>query len=265
MSAALKPENELGGEATAIARQERSGAIKAATEFKSNSVGELLNNAISMGTPVEQLDKLVDLYERVEAREAAKDFARAMAAFQAEAQSIEQSKTANVKTKSGSSYSYTYAPLHKIAQTVNPLLTKHGLSYTWDTAIVERTVKVTCTVRHVSGHSQASSFQLPIENPNTPGMSPQQLVEAAESIGKRRVLASALGLTTTDEELPPGVDDARVITEDQAIVIEDLLAETGVNKARFLKWLEADSVQQILSGDYERAKRTLEEKKENKS
>ena len=76
----------------------------------------------------------------------------------------QEGEPANVATKGGGSYSYTYADLPEIQTTVDPYLAKNGFSYSWDSeADAKGLMKVTCTLRHVNGHSTTSSMSLPTE------------------------------------------------------------------------------------------------------
>lgn len=54
----------------------------------------------------------------------------AMLAVQAEAPKLKKDKTAEIPTKNGGKYSYTYADLGTIVETVRPLLAKNGLVWT---------------------------------------------------------------------------------------------------------------------------------------
>ena len=64
---------------------------------------DLLRIAVERGAPVEQLEKLVDLHERMEQRQAARDFSAAFAAFQAECPSIVKNREGKVVTNKGGS------------------------------------------------------------------------------------------------------------------------------------------------------------------
>ena len=53
----------------------------------------------------------------------------ALLAFQQEMPTVPKTKTARVPTKSGNTYSYTYADLAVVSAAATPLLVKHGLVY----------------------------------------------------------------------------------------------------------------------------------------
>lgn len=226
-----------------------------AMDNAAQNIGELLRFAIERNVPVEALEKLVALHERISERDAAREFAAAMAAFQAECPPIKHSRTADITTNAGASFKYTYAELDEIARVVNPILAKHGLSYSWDSKVEKDVLDCVCTVRHINGHSVSSKFSLPIENKSA--MSPQQKVGAALTFAQRRSLSAVLGLTTTDTDTDARDADTTRLGEDAATEIDDMITEYGVDRAKLLKYLGAARVADIRAADYEKAKKAI--------
>lgn len=249
-------------ERTAVARTApvQSSEIATRDQHSTPHVGQLLQLAIEKGVDPAALEKLVDLHERVTKRDAALEFARALAAFQSECPPIGKVKTAKIATRSGGEYSYTYAPLDEIVRVVKPLLLAHGFSYGWDSDVTGGQLKCTCTLRHVNGHSTTASFTLPVENPSA--MSPQQKVGAALTFAQRKTLESVLGLNTTEEDsdaIAREVDPTPV-SEDQLVELQDLAAEAQVDMPRFLKFLQVDALATLPAARYAEAKSALTQK-----
>lgn len=224
------------------------------------SVGQLLQLALEKGTPVEALEKLVALHERVADRAAGQEFARALAAFQQECPPITHSKKAQIVTKGGGKFSYTYAELDAIAREINPILAKHGLSYSWNTSVDDKGIRLTCEciIRHINGHiAPASTFSLPIGNDSA--MSEQQKVGAASTYAKRQTLIAALGITTSDDDFDGAAKvDPTPINEDQLIALQDLLTESGRTLPKFLDYLGVDSLEKLPRVRFNEAKAALE-------
>lgn len=231
-----------------------------ATIPQPSGVPDLLRLAVERGTPVAELKELVALHEQMRQAEAARSFATAMAAFQHECPSIKKSSKAEITTSKGGKYSYTYAELDEIARTINPILAKHGLSYSWDSDIAKDSILCICTIRHADGHSISAKLTIPVENASA--ATPQQKVGGALTYAQRRTLSAALGLTTTDEDTDGGgaAADPTPISEDQVLVLTDLLAESKASPERFLKWIGAASVAAICAVDYDRAVAALRRK-----
>lgn len=221
---------------------------------------QLLYMAVERGTPVAELKELVALHEHMSQRQAQQAFAAAMAAFQAECPSIKKSSTAKFATRSGGDMSYTFAALDEIAATVNPILARHGLSYTWDATVAGGALTCICTVRHCDGFSTASTITLPTDSQSA--MSSQQKVGSALTFARRLSLTSALGLTTTDDDVD-GRDDGggAVITDDQVTQLEDLIAELHVDRPRFLKYLGVTALASTPAHKFADALKQLEKKR----
>lgn len=249
------------GSALMKSEQRVGGSIQAAPDGSTASVFQLMQQAIEKGTDPAALEKLMDLAERVTKREAALEFHRALAAFQAECPPIGKVKEAKIATKSGGSYSYTFAPLEEIARVVKPLLLKHGFSYGWDSTVTAGQLSCACTLRHINGHSTSANFTLPTEN--TSAMSPQQKVGAALTFAQRKTLESVLGLNTTEEDTDAIARevDPTPITSDQLLALEDMVLETEVDLPRFLKYLEVAALKDLPAARYQQAVAALNEKK----
>lgn len=225
-----------------------------------HSITELLHLAVERGTPVEALEKLVALHERMEAREAAKAFAAAMVAFKVDCPMIKKTSTAQIVTKKGGRYSYTYAELDEIVSTVQPLLNVHGFSYTWDTR-VETNGMLTCTItlRHIAGHTEQSSFTLPTTTDSA--MSDQQKMGAASTFAKRQTLIAVLGLTTTDNDYDAAAIDPTPITTEQLFQLEDMIEDSGADKARFLTFIGVEKLSELRAVHFDQAVSALKQKK----
>lgn len=239
-----------------MTKQEVRTEALAVHEPGSSEISGILRLAVERGVPVDTIERLVALKERMDERSAAAEFNQALAAFQAECPAIRKTSTAKVTTKSGGAYEYRYAELDEIARTTRPLLQKHGLSYSWDSELAGDKIVCTCTLRHIAGHSQTAKFVCPTDTASA--MSSQQKHAAALTYSRRQSLIQVLGLTTTDPDTD-GASDER-ITEQQAYAIEDLIRESGADRARFLSYMGVASVGEIAARDYQKATTALRRK-----
>lgn len=149
----------------------------------------LLHAAVDKAVPVETLERLMALHERIADRDAAMEFAQAFAAFQRECPSI---------VKEAKADRYKYATLDQIARVVNPILSSHGLSYTWDTETTETEIRILCSLRHVNGHTVQSHAAMTIEQGR--GINRNQSTGSAMTYGQRYSLIQVLGLTTCQSD-----------------------------------------------------------------
>ncbi len=189
--------------------------------------GALLSQGIAKGLDPAALADLIRLCNTQEDRAAAKGFAAAKAAFNGDCPPIDKTCVSNIVSRGGQSRKQTYADLATIARVVDPLLHKWGMSYGWDSTQDKGQLTCICTLRHVNGHSETSSFTCPLETPAA--MSPQQKVGSALAYGRRQSLVSVLGLKTADvDDDAVGADgNTEPITEEQCHTLNDLLIQVA--------------------------------------
>lgn len=235
----------------------------ALAELVADSAVGLIRVALEKNVSVEGIRELVQLHELMEKRDARKQFAAALRAFQQECPPVTYNREVSYAAGKGSTVNYAYAELPHIVRTIAPLLAKHGLSFRWDTTADATLLTCVCTVTHDAGHSETSSFTLPIANASS--MSPQQKVGAAATYAQRRTLSSALGITTDDDDNDAAEVDPTPITDDQATYLRDLLSESQADEKRFLKWMGVADLAQIKASDYKRAANALVSKAEERA
>lgn len=166
----------------------------------------LLTAAIEKGCGIETLERLVALYERMEARNAERAYADAKSRFQARLPAIVKAKHVDARgwkrdedgARKGAQFDFT--PLGGIATAIAPYLEECGLSYSWRYAEDRETgwARVTCTVLHREGHREEVSFSGP---PDTSGQK-NAIQQRASTLTylERYTLIGALGLATVDAD-----------------------------------------------------------------
>lgn len=116
---------------------------------------QMLQMAVQQGADLDKLQKLMDLQERWEAGEARKAFNEAFALFKAEAVNVIKNRSVDAGPLNGKKY----AELFSVVNAVTPALSKHGLSASWRLTKDEKDwLEVTCTLKHVKGHSESVSM-----------------------------------------------------------------------------------------------------------
>lgn len=221
-----------------------------------SDIARILTLAVETKVPVETIERLVALQERMLDRSAAAEFNAALAAFQHECPSIPKTSIAKIATKSGGDYGYRYAELDQIAKVTRPLLQKHGLAYSWDMEMQDAKVVCTCTLRHVAGHSQSAKFVAPTDA--AASMSGPQKHAAALTYARRQSLIQVLGLTTTDPDTDAGAP--KKITDEQVMALNDLIQDSGTDLKQFLGYMAVEAVADINAADFKKAEQALQAK-----
>lgn len=163
----------------------------------------IIGTAIQAGAGVEQLERLFDLQERFEAREAKKAFDKALAAFKAEQPAIMKDSHVKYKSKkTGGFTDYKHATLANILFVIGPLLSAQGLSISWRTNNEGQYVTVTCVLAHNGGHSEETSLTATADTSGNKNA--LQAIGSTISYLQRYTALAITGITTADMD-----DDGR--------------------------------------------------------
>lgn len=110
---------------------------------------------LQAGGTLDQVRDMLALQKEWEAGESLKAYNVAFADFKAEAVRVLKGKEVTDGPLKGKSY----AELHSVVDAVTPALSKHGLSASWKLTIDQKDwIEVTCTLKHVRGHSESVSM-----------------------------------------------------------------------------------------------------------
>lgn len=122
------------------------------------------------------------------------ELAKALAEFQANLPHVSKAGTAEVQTKTGGRYSYTFADLADVSAAALPLLGKYGLSFSSKPTLTdEGRFVLRYSLRHSSGESDGGDYPLPTNAP------PQELGSAI-TYGRRYCLCAVTGIAPDDDD-----------------------------------------------------------------
>jgi hypothetical protein len=189
---------------------------------------QLLTIAVQRGADLAQLERLMDLQERFEKREAEKAYNEAFTAFKAEAVEVLKNK----RVTDGPLKGKGYAELHAVVEAATPALSRHGLSASWRITKDDRDwLEVTCTLRHTLGHFEAVSMG----GPPDAGGAKNAIQARASTVSylERYTFKAICGLAEKDEDTDGGRgqaandDDQPLIDAGQAAAMEGMAALTA--------------------------------------
>lgn len=217
-------------------------------------VNALMMAALEQGEAgVAALEKLVELEERVAARNARAEFSRAFAAFRAALPPIPRRAKGTVR----SGRAVMYADLDVIQEYADPLLKRYGFTYCFTTApSPDGYLVVTCTLDHEAGHSRTSTFPVPLTN--VPQGTPAQNASATHTYGKRLTLSDVLGIQTTSDLDGAAPDDG--LTDEQVATLQEYCDSPKVDAAAFLRYMKVSALADIPAARYDEALRALRAK-----
>ena len=189
------------------------------------SVEALLTQAVAKGLPVETLERIMAMGEKIRAEVAKEKFISAMAKFQASCPVINKNST--VKDKTGKER-YKYAKIDAIVSQVKDDIARNDLSYRFDEVKDEKFLTVICIVTHIAGHSESTPFKVEIGNEEY--MSNTQKYGARTTFAKRYAFCNAFGIFTGDDDTDAIDTDDKSGKEAKIITPESIANKSVVSK-----------------------------------
>lgn len=197
----------------------------------------MIDRALASGATPETLEKLMALQERWEAGEARREYNEAMTAAKAEIKPIVKNRHAGFESKrTGDRTDYAYEDLPMVAETVDPILTKYGLSYHYSSKVDAGQVYVTCIVTHRRGHREETTLPGPIDTSGSKNA--VQAIGSTVTYLQRYTLKLALGLAAKKDDDAKSVQGATTITPEQYQELQALIEKTGRTEDDLLLYLK---------------------------
>jgi hypothetical protein len=202
-----------------LAQAERPGELTQATEV---TILEIIARAAAdPSVEVSKMGALLDLQERVMAKQAEIEFTRDFAAASAEMPRIVKRGVIDM----GSKGKIPFAKYEDLDRAIRPIEQKYGFTRSFRTEAAQQPgVLMVAKLAHRSGHSETSTRWMP-PDPG-PGRNAMQALGSADSYAKRYLTIGLWNLITE------GADDDGVstgcITQDQADDIRDLMTTCGM-------------------------------------
>lgn len=223
------------------------------TDAALSQPARLLEIAVNKGADMATLERLMDLQDRWEAKEAQKAFNAAIAAFAANPPKVTKDKT-NLQ------YDSRYSSLENTVNTVSAALGPHGLSASWEISQAG-TISVTCVLSHVLGHSKSVTLSGP---PDTSGK--KNDLQQIKSTLTYLKLATFEAVTGTASEVGSFNDDGNSacapvehITEQQEIKLRELLEAAGKDEDKLVRWLKIDKLSDLPASWYDKTVTKIQE------
>ncbi|MFH2073751.1 MAG: ERF family protein [Pseudomonadota bacterium] len=223
--------------------------VTRAPETAEGSPAALMLKAMAGGMDLDKLERFMLLQEKYEANQARKAYTQAMSDFKKAPPEIEKDRHVEYKTTSGVT-KYDHASLGNVTAKINVALGEHGLSAAWTTDQTDKGVSVTCKITHVLGHFETTT--LAAAHDSSGGKNAIQALGSTISYLQRYTLLSLTGLASREMD-----DDAQAtleyVTEAQISTFLDFINSKGVDTAKFLLYMGAESVEKILTTDFDKA------------
>lgn len=243
----------------AVAKRETATAVQAEViQTSPATIMEVISRAAAdPNIDLVKLDRLLDMHERITARDAERDYNDAMSAAQTEMDPV-RNDAHNPQTKS------RYASYGALDRAIRPVYTRHGFSlsfYTGDGAPADH-IRVVCKVAHKAGHCERPYIDMPADGKGAKGgdvMTKTHAAGSAVSYGQRYLLKMIFNIATGDDD-GNKAGAGPTVTEDQASDLQAKMEEVGADRDRFLKFFGVERIAAIPAKRFNEAMRMLNAK-----
>lgn len=217
--------------------------------------------AMNPEVDIDKMERLLQMQERIMARNAETAFNAAMTDAQSEMRQVSADAN-NPQTRS------KYATYSALDKALRPVYTKHGFSLSFDTGegSIGEFIRVLCHVSHRSGHSRSYHVDMPADGKGAKGgdvMTKTHAAGAAMSYGMRYLLKMifnvAIGEDDTDGNMP-----VERVSQEQIANLTALISEVGANEQGFCKYMMVKHLGEIPASMYRKAVAALEAKRKAK-
>jgi len=226
-------ENEL------VERQETQAAI--APDANTRLMESLVTVISDPNTDLERVNQSIDIMERLQSKVAQQAFNVAMAEAQAEMHPVVHDKE-NTQTHS------KYTSLAALDRALRPIYTRHGLSLSFNTGKSDNpdNILITCLLTHKDGYSPPLYvYDAPADGKGAKGnavMTRTHAAGSAISYGQRYLLKMIFNISTgkDDDDGNGAGETVPKITEEQAMQINAMLDDNGLDRGQFMAWLDRE-------------------------
>ncbi len=239
-------------------------AVVQAQETPSSLLEVIARAARDPSVDIDKLERLLEMQERVQARNARAAYIAAKIALIPSLPSIDQRGHIIIRDKDKPNIikqDTPFARFEDIHEAVMPVLTAHGFDLSYRNGMApDGKVRVTTILAHIDGHSEETYFDLPHDSSGSKNA--VQAIGSSTSYGKRYGTISILNLRVSGEDddgekggAPPTINDEQIAN------VYALIEEVKADRRRFLDYMKAKSVEDIPASRYGDAVHALEAKR----
>jgi hypothetical protein len=210
--------------------------------------------AMNPNVDIDKMERLLQMQERIMARNAKAEYDAAFAEMQSELPVIVErggikDRNQNVQSK--------YALWEDINEAIKPVLARHGFGISFRTGQHDGKIVVTGVLSHRGGHREETSMELPTDTSGSKNA--VQAVGSSTSYGKRYTAQALLNLTSRGED-----DDGKAagitasLPEERVMALREKIESVGLDIQKFCAKWSIDSLNDFPANKYEEAIASLD-------
>lgn len=213
-------------------------------------INKIMALAVGKGD-LDKIEKMMELQERFEEREAKKAYHVAMTAFKTNPPKIYKDALVSFNNTE-----YKHAKLGNVTEKISTELSKQGLSAAWTTS-QEKGIAVTCKITHIMGHSESTTLEAAADSSG--GKNAIQAIGSTVTYLERYTLLALTGLATHEDDDGAGTE-AEYIDDEQLATLNEWIETTKTKLVKFNAFMKVESLDKILAKDYNVALDSLKRK-----
>lgn len=205
---------------------------------------------------IDKMERLLEMQERVIARNARTAYFAALAEMQPNLPVVEEH--GGIKDRHGNVQS-TYALWEDVNEAIRPILVQYGFALTFKVRRAEGEIITTGILSHKEGHSEETELSLPTDTSGSKNA--VQAVGSSTSYGKRYTAFALLNITSKgeDDDGDRGGRPASV-SKEQLDTLLGVADAVKADKAKFCRIYSVASLRDLPAEKYDEALRRLREK-----
>jgi len=253
-----KKKNEGGIVTTEIVKSD--GTNLTGSQEAVDAINQAVLNPNVTPEKLDAMERLLALQFKIKDRLAEEAYNRAIADFQAECPSVKQDGKVDFG-EGKKRTNYSYATFGEMVHTIQPIMKRHGLSYSFSVKQIQNAnaMELTTTISHVEGHKR--HYTSPHEIKGQGGTTSTQSRRGAFTSAKRTGLELALGLVSVDDAEEKRHSIETEITEAQLVEIEGLLKDTHTEIEDFEKYMNVSTIKILSQYEAQKAINSLKQKR----
>jgi len=253
---------------TAVAVTREEAPPPAAAMSEAAAIFHVIERAaMNPAVDIEKMERLLQMQERVMARNAKAAYAEAFAAMQPELPIVDKRGRIEIRAKNDDTkviQSTPYALWEDINEAIRPVMAQHGFGLSFRTGVAsDGKITVTGVLAHREGHSEETMMTL--AHDSTGSKNAVQAVGSSLSYGKRYTAGLLLNFTSRGEDDDGEAAEAEgTISEEQAANIRVIAEEVGADIPKFCRFLKVESIPELPARRYQEALKALQAKRVRK-
>lgn len=248
----------------AQAVDENAGQQMARRQADMPMVAMIERIAMDPSIPIERLEQMLALKERMEDRAREDDDRQAKKAYFAAMSKCQAEIPVVIKKQRNTHTNSNYADLAAIELQAMPIIHRHGfaVSFQPDGYNDKGELRIRWEISHEEGHTRNGFGEIPVDGAGSQGKvnkTGTQAFGSTATYGRRYLLCMLFNISTGDDRDGNTVTDTDgPITVEQRDAILKLCNETDMPVEKFCEWAKIEGVADLAARNYQKAVNALE-------